>query len=139
MTTAAEPFRFPPEPVRNVRIRHLCQTSCGGPFAIVTLDFEPLPDEEFAPVAFDWPVRDRQRNRDLSGRYHYPREWLPDDLAQALEEGVAQALRALPADIRPAAWCTVTEAVWHEVDSHERGFRQAGAMAVREALRRCGR
>ncbi|MEU9117165.1 hypothetical protein AB0D04_36790 [Streptomyces sp. NPDC048483] len=138
MTTAAEPRRFPPEPVRNVEVFHVCQTSCGGPFAILTLDFAPLPEDECAPVVFDWPVRDRQQNRDLSYNGRYPREWLPDDLAQALEEGVRAALDALPADIRPAVRCTVTKARWHEADSHERGFREAGAMAVQRALQRCG-
>ncbi|AJT68407.1 hypothetical protein T261_6805 [Streptomyces lydicus] len=138
MTAVAEPRRFPPEAVRDVRIFHVCQSGCGGPFAIVTVDFEPLPDDEFAPVVFDWPVRDRLQNRDPSGGRRYPREWLPDDLAQALERGVRAALGELPEGVRAAAWCTVTKAVWHEVDSHERGFEQAGAMAVREALRRCG-
>ncbi|MEU9119142.1 hypothetical protein AB0C96_04670 [Streptomyces sp. NPDC048506] len=130
--------RFPPRAVRDVRIHHVRQTSCGGPFAIVRLDVEPLPDDEFAPVVFDWPVRDRQRNRDLRAPAGYPREWLPDAYARAWERGVRGALDALPAGLRAAAWCTVVEARWHEVDSHERGFEEAGAMAVREVLRRTG-
>ncbi|WP_053923532.1 hypothetical protein [Streptomyces chattanoogensis] len=128
-TAVTGPRRFPPEAVRDVRIFHVCQTGCGGPFAIVTVDFEPLPDDEFAPVVFDWPVRERRRN---------PEEWLPGEFVQALEQGVRNALDELPDDVRAAAWCTVTDARWHLVDSHERGFTQAGAMAVREALRRSG-
>lgn len=138
MTTAPEPRRFPPHPVRDVFIKHVCQTSCGGPFAIFTMDFEPLPDDEFAPVVFDWPARDRQHNRGPKHAARYARTWLPDEYVQALENGVRTALDGLPDGLRAAAWCTVTDARWHEVDSHERGFEQAGAMAVREALRRCG-
>ncbi|MEV0372531.1 hypothetical protein AB0I10_22320 [Streptomyces sp. NPDC050636] len=138
MTTAPEPRRFPPHPVRDVFVKHVCQTSCGGPFAIFTMDFEPLPDDGFAPVVFDWPVRDQQRNRDLRRGGRYAREWLPEEFVGALENGVRTALGELPEGVRAAARCTVTDARWHEVDSHERGFEQAGAMAVREALRRCG-
>ncbi|MFJ9417371.1 hypothetical protein ACIRPT_24775 [Streptomyces sp. NPDC101227] len=130
--------RFPPQPVREVSITHVRQTSCGGPFAIVTMDFEPLPDDELSPVVLDWPVRDRPEVREQRRAWPEDKEWV-GLLERALEQGVRNALDALGPDIRPAVRCIVTDFRWHPVDSGERGFVQAGEMAVREARRRCER
>ncbi|MFJ9417370.1 hypothetical protein ACIRPT_24770 [Streptomyces sp. NPDC101227] len=121
--------RFPPHRIPEVRIVHVSNGGCGGPHAVCTVDFDPLPDDEFAPVVFDWPERDRRRN---------PEKWLPGELARALERGITAALDDLPPGVRAAAWCTVTRVHWHEVDSRESAFERAGAMAVERALRRCG-
>ncbi|MFI9048890.1 hypothetical protein [Streptomyces sp. NPDC053427] len=130
--------RFPPQPVREVSIRNVRQTSCSGPFAIVTVDFEPLPDDEVAPVVFDWPVRDRPEVRERMRAWPEDQGWV-GLLERALEQGVRNALDALPPEIRPAVRCAVTDFRWHPVDSGEHAFVQAGAMAVREARRRCER
>ncbi|MEU9117164.1 hypothetical protein AB0D04_36785 [Streptomyces sp. NPDC048483] len=134
----AQPIRrFPPHPVRDVLIRNVRQNSCPGKFAIVTLDFAPLPDDESAPAVFDWPVRARPEIRRRIRAWPDDQEWL-GILERSLEQGVRNALDALPATIRPAVRCTVTELHWHEVDSNEWAFVRAGEMAVAEALRRCG-
>ncbi|MFI9048889.1 hypothetical protein [Streptomyces sp. NPDC053427] len=126
---APEARRFPPHRIPAVRIVHVGNGGCGSPHAVCTVDFDPLPDEEFAPVVVDWTERDRRRN---------PENWLPGEMARALERGIRTALDELPPDVRAATWCTVTGVHWHEADSRERAFEQAGAMAVQEALRRCG-
>ncbi|MFG2140891.1 hypothetical protein [Streptomyces sp. NPDC048650] len=137
MTTALgrQVRRFPPEPVRAVFVKIVCQTTCSGSLAIITMDFEPLGEETGGPVVFRWPERDRHQNRDPRRDRGIPREWLPQEFVEALEQGVRTALDALPPGVRPFVRCTVTDARWHEVDSSESDFIRAGEMAVEKALR----
>ncbi|MFC5181639.1 hypothetical protein [Actinomadura harenae] len=118
-----------PDAVRDVRIRYIKNIGSCGPFAIITVDFEPLPDgvtefdfvnlidETDLPPEFATAVAEGIR-RELLGELDY--EWevpLPQAGPDAL------AVRVI-----------LTEARWHEVDSSEYGFRKAGGLAVRRAL-----
>ncbi|MFC5745212.1 hypothetical protein [Actinomadura rugatobispora] len=115
--------------VRDVHVRYIKNIGACGPFAVITVDFEPLPDgvtefdfvnlvdEADLPPEFAEAVADGIR-RELLGDVDY--EWekpLPQAGPDALAVQVA-----------------LTDARWHEVDSGERGFRRAGRLAVRTAL-----
>ncbi|MDH6131782.1 hypothetical protein P3T37_001156 [Kitasatospora sp. MAA4] len=97
--------------VHGVHVRNVLQSGCGGPFAIVTLDFEPAGAASFACALSE--------------------EELPGEYREALAAGVRAESDA--AGVPLAA--VLRQARWHEVDSHARGFHEAGVHAVREALR----
>ncbi|HEY8482458.1 MAG TPA: hypothetical protein VIL71_21750 [Spirillospora sp.] len=115
--------------VRGVHIHYARNIGACGPFADITVDFEPLPDgasgftftnlvdPEDLPSEFAEAVAQGIR-RELLGDVEY--EWeepLPQAGPEALDVHV-----------------TLTDAKWHPVDSGESGFRRAGRMAVRAAL-----
>ncbi|WP_433476771.1 hypothetical protein ACQPZP_06745 [Spirillospora sp. CA-142024] len=118
-----------PNAVRDVHVKYAKNIGGCGPYAAITVDFEPLldgmtefdfvnfVDEADLPSEFAEAVADGIR-RELLGDVEY--EWekpLPQAGSDALAVQVA-----------------LTGARWHELDSSERGFRQAGRLAVRAAL-----
>ncbi|SEL85422.1 hypothetical protein [Streptacidiphilus jiangxiensis] len=122
-----EPVRFPVEAIRDIHIRHVKQTSC-GPFAIITVDFEPLPSSSTGvrlavPHDVELGYQGYVDHQELFG------------YLDAIAAGVRAELTA-EARTTPATRVLVRRIVIHEVDSSERGFRTAGELAAREALKR---
>ncbi|GAA2433636.1 hypothetical protein GCM10010191_54810 [Actinomadura vinacea] len=103
-----------PRPVRGVRAIYRKNIGACGPFADITVDFEPNPDGfEFVTLVGE---------DELEASY-----------AEAAREGIRQEL-AGRTDVR----VTLTAARVHEVDSNEIGFEQAGRLAVRQAVAALG-
>lgn len=96
--------------VRDVAVRHVSSgVGCGGPFAVITVDFVPTAGE-FRAVS----TADSDR--------------LPDYAVAAAVKGIREALGPWSVEV------TFTDGYWHEVDSAERHFTEAGRMAVTNAL-----
>lgn len=118
--------RFPPFPVRDVRIRHR-KINCAPHFADITVDFEPAEDD----ADFTFAVA-----ADLTVSYE-PAEDLPRFFAAAAA-GIEEHLRdpeyggGTPLSVK----VTLRAARADPFGSHERAFRIAGWLAAREALRR---
>ncbi|MEV3988980.1 hypothetical protein AB0J57_08715 [Streptomyces sp. NPDC049837] len=103
-----------PVPVPGVAVRYWYVGAC-GPFALFDADFEPPgPDGESELLNL------------------VPAKLLPPEYADALWEGVQEGLRGTTAAV------LLTHGRYHEVDSSERAFREAGEMAGRAALVRAG-
>ncbi|MFC8914530.1 hypothetical protein ACFT5C_02055 [Streptomyces sp. NPDC057116] len=103
-----------PVPVRGIAVRYWFVGAC-GPFALFDADFEPPGregDSEFLNLV--------------------PDRLLPAEYADALWEGIQEGLGGTSAAV------LLTRGRYHEVDSSEWGFRQAGEMAGRAALVRAG-
>ncbi|MEV5571291.1 hypothetical protein AB0L06_14670 [Spirillospora sp. NPDC052269] len=117
--------------VRDVHVRYIKNIGRCGPFAIITVDFEPSPD---GATEFDFVNLVDEKD-------------LPPEFAEAVADGIRRELlgdvehegqKPLP-QAGPdalAVQAALTGARWHEVDSSEYGFRQAGRLAVRMALDR---
>ncbi|MDA8371221.1 MAG: hypothetical protein M0026_15345 [Nocardiopsaceae bacterium] len=116
-----------PRAVSGVYVRHIRQTSCSGPFAVVWADVEPLPEDTVEDYAFA---------ADLPEVCRHPGEPLPAEFAAAFSDGVREAWE-LRGGGRPvfAARVVLRDAIWHETDSSEYGFRAAGRIAAHEVLR----
>lgn len=96
--------------IRDVTVRHVSRgVSCGGPFAIITVDFVPTAGEFRAASTADT-------------------DKLPDYAVAAAIEGIRKTLGESPVEV------TITDGYWHEVDSAERHFTDAGRMAAANAL-----
>lgn len=96
--------------IRDVAVRHVSRgVSCGGPFALITVDFVPTAGELRVVSTAD-------------------RDKLPDYAVAAAVEGMRKVLGESAVEV------TFTDGCWHEVDSAERHFTEAGRMAVTNAL-----
>ncbi|GHJ43611.1 hypothetical protein Cs7R123_09530 [Catellatospora sp. TT07R-123] len=117
--TAAVGLAF--QPVHDVRVRLVTAAACGV-YAVATTDFEPLPATSDLLFEFACELPDSR---------------LPWQLAEAFERGVHEQLCAAGADGAPPAPVRVRlrDARWHEVDSTESIFTEAGRRAAAEALR----
>jgi elongation factor G len=108
---------------RPVRVegRLIKQTGGHGQFAVVVLELEPLE----AGVGFIF------ENKITGGAI--PKEYIP-----AVEEGVREALKEGPLAKHPVVDLKVTlvDGKYHEVDSSERAFQTAGAIALRNGVLR---
>ncbi|MEV5986253.1 hypothetical protein AB0L85_14680 [Streptomyces sp. NPDC052051] len=113
---------FPPRPLRGVRAVYARQAGCPSDFADITVDFEPWEE------GIEFEVHADLRTRGFV---------TPDELAEyqkAVTIGIQEELTALEATTTVAV-ATVLRAVGiHEVDSRAGAFRQAGRLAVRQAL-----
>ena len=116
--------RFPPFPVRDVRIRHQ-KINCAPHFADITLDFEPAQNE----ADFTFVVAD-----DLTVDYT-PAEDLPRFFAAA-SAGIEEYLRDPEHGLTPSVHVTLHAARADAFGSHELAFKIAGWLAAREASRR---
>ena len=96
--------------IRDVAVRHVSRgVSCGGPFALITVDFVPTVGEFRAVSTAD-------------------SDKLPDHAVAAAVEGIRKKLGESSVEV------VFTDGYWHEVDSAERHFTEAGRMAVTNAL-----
>jgi len=108
---------------RPVRVegRLVKQTGGRGQYAVVVLEMEPL--EEGSGFVFE--------NKITGGAI--PKEYIP-----AVEAGILEAMKAGPLAKQPVVDIKVrlVDGKFHEVDSSERAFRLAGALALREGVLR---
>lgn len=118
MTSA--PRRFPPHPVRGVRIVHQ-KHSCAPHFALIEVDFEPAGEGFAFEVA-----------QGLTVAYE-PAEDLPRFFAAAAA-GIEEQLRLPEHGIVVATRVVLRRAHADTFGSHELAFKIAGYLAARKAL-----
>ncbi|MGW4227001.1 hypothetical protein ACWEG1_26480 [Streptomyces bauhiniae] len=116
------PRRFPPYPIRGVRVLHMKQ-NCAPQFAEIEVDFEPAAEGFVFEVA-----------RDLTVEYE-PADDLPRFFAAAAR-GIEEQLRLPEHGVVVAARVVLRRARADTFGSHERAFRIAGHLAARQAMRR---
>jgi len=97
------------------------QTGGRGQFAVVVVEFEPLPAG--SGFVFESAI--------VGGAI--PKEYVP-----AVERGIRSALEKGPLARMPVVdiKARLVDGKFHEVDSSERAFESAGALALREAMLR---
>jgi hypothetical protein len=98
------------EPIRGINVRYVKQSCCGA-FAIITVDFEPAYDYEFVS--------------------RVSADDLPPEYVEPVGEGIQEAVAGTELE---RARAVLTAARWHEVDSNEMSFREAGRRAVSAVL-----
>ncbi|MEU8678637.1 hypothetical protein [Streptomyces sp. NPDC048560] len=113
---------FPPHPIQGVRAIYARQASCPSDFADVTVDFEPRETGITFEIAADLAV---DGDDDPA--------WQAECQA-AVEAGIRDELTQPATGFSPAAAVVLRRMRFHPVDSHPRAFRQAGRLAVRNAL-----
>ncbi|MEU8974391.1 hypothetical protein AB0D11_34870 [Streptomyces monashensis] len=118
MTSAL--VRFPPYPIRGVRVLHQRQ-NCAPQFADITVDFEPAAEG----FAFQVP-------KGLTVAYE-PAEDLPHFFA-AIAAGIREQLSLPEHGVVTAARVVLREVRAHTLGSHELAFKIAGCLAARKAL-----
>ncbi len=110
---------------RPVRVegRLVKQSGGRGQYAVVVLDVEPL--SEGSGFSFE--------NKIVGGAV--PKEYIP-----AVEKGILDALKEGPFARQPVVDVKVSlvDGKYHEVDSNERAFAMAGALALRDAIMKGG-
>ncbi|MEV8047513.1 hypothetical protein AB0P02_27285 [Streptomyces griseoluteus] len=120
MTSA--PRRFPPYPIRGVRVLHRKQ-NCAPQFAEIEVDFEPAEEGFVFEVARDLAVD------------HEPADALPRFFAAAAL-GIEEQLRLTEHGVVVAARVILRRARADTFGSHERAFKIAGHLAARQAVAR---
>jgi hypothetical protein len=118
--------RFPPTPIRDVRIRHQ-KINCAPHFAEITVDFEPAGPDAAGDFTFELA-------EDLTVDYE-PADALPRFFAAA-SAGIEEYLRDPEHGITPSVHVTLRAARADTFGSHEPAFKIAGWLAAREASRR---
>lgn len=113
---------FPPHPIRDVRAVFVRQASCPSDFAEITVDFEPWETGVTFEAAADLAVD----GDDDPG-------WQAECRA-AVEVGIREELAQSGTGLAPATAIVLRRMRFHPVDSHPRAFRQAGRLAVRNAV-----
>ncbi|WP_420031491.1 hypothetical protein ACN2WE_00855 [Streptomyces sp. cg28] len=119
--TSALP-RFPPFPIRGVRVLHQKQ-NCAPHFAAIEVDFEPAAEGFTFEVALEGPV-DYEPSSDL------PRFFAA--AAAGMEEQLSSPEHAMVVATR----VVLRRARADMFGSHDLAFRIAGFLAAREALAR---
>jgi hypothetical protein len=122
MTSA--PSRFPPYPIRGVRVLHQRQ-NCAPHFAEIEVDFEPAAEGFVFEVAQGLTV-DYEPAEALSRFFAATAAGIEEQLSSP-EHGVVIATRVV---LRRARADTF--------GSHELAFKVAGHLAARKALERAG-
>ncbi len=110
------------QPIRDVRVRCGTQTNCGG-VAATTVDIEPHPTYTFV----------RALPPHLGNTADVE---LIDDCVAHFETGLREQLRAVCDGVLPPVRIVLRWILAHPVDSTPGRNRQAGHLAVTEALRR---
>ncbi|MET7370321.1 hypothetical protein ABZS61_31540 [Streptomyces sp. NPDC005566] len=113
---------FPPHPIRGVRAVYARQAGCPSDFAEVTVDFEPWETGITFETASELAVDGDDDP-----------QWQADCRA-AVEAGIREELTQSGTGLSPATAVVLRRMRFHPVDSHPRAFRQAGRLAVRNAL-----
>ncbi|MFD5584222.1 hypothetical protein ACFWII_10525 [Streptomyces sp. NPDC127063] len=122
MTSA--PSRFPPYPIRGVRVLHQRQ-NCAPHFAEIEVDFEPAAEGFVFEVA-----------QGLTMDYE-PAEALPRFFA-ATAVGIEEQLSSPEHGVVIATRVVLRRARADTFGSHELAFKVAGHLAARKALERAG-
>ncbi|MEW2250939.1 MULTISPECIES: hypothetical protein [unclassified Streptomyces] len=122
MTSA--PSRFPPYPIRGVRVLHQRQ-NCAPHFAEIEVDFEPAAEGFVFEVA-----------QGLTVDYE-PAEALPRFFA-ATAVGIEEQLSSPEHGVVIATRVVLRRARADTFGSHELAFKVAGHLAARKALERAG-
>ncbi|MFF9133183.1 hypothetical protein [Streptomyces sp. NPDC014806] len=122
MTSA--PSRFPPYPIRGVRVLHQRQ-NCAPHFAEIEVDFEPAAEGFVFEVA-----------QGLTVDYE-PAEALPRFFA-ATAAGIEEQLSSPEHGVVIATRVVLRRARADTFGSHELAFKVAGHLAARKALERAG-
>ncbi|WP_405551205.1 hypothetical protein [Streptomyces sp. NBC_01171] len=120
----SEPSRFPPYPIRGVRVLHSRQ-NCAPQFADIEVDFEPAAEGFVFEVA-----------RDLRVDYE-PAEALPRFFAAAAR-GIEEQLSLPEHGVVIATRVVLRHARADTFGSHELAFKIAGYLAARKAMERTG-
>jgi len=118
----SDPPRFPPYPIRGVRVLHQRQ-NCAPQFAEIVVDFEPTV------AGFAFRVAEG-----LTVDYE-PAEDLPRFFA-AVAAGIEEQLSLPRHRVVVATRAVLRQARAERIGSHELAFRVAGYLAAREALER---
>jgi hypothetical protein len=118
--------RFPPSPIRGVRIRHQ-KINCAPHFAEIVVDFEPAGPDAAGDFTFELA-------EDLTVDYE-PADALPRFFAAAAA-GIEEHLRDPEHGVVPSVKVTLRAARADTFGSHELAFKIAGWLSAREALRR---
>ncbi|MEU8953262.1 hypothetical protein AB0C93_03045 [Streptomyces sp. NPDC048518] len=116
--------RFPPYPIRGVRVLHQRQ-NCAPQFAEIEVDFEPAAEGFVFQTA-----------RGLTVEYE-PAEDLPLFFA-AVAAGIQEQLSLPEHGIVTATRVVLRRARADAFGSHELAFKIAGYLAARKALERIG-
>ncbi|MFE0674204.1 hypothetical protein [Streptomyces sp. NPDC058867] len=119
-----EPPRFPPYPMRGVRVLHV-KHSCAPHFAEIEVDFEP------AAEGFVFVV-----DQGLTVEYE-PAEVLPRFFAAAAQ-GIREQLHVPGHGLVIATRVVLRRARADSFGSHDLAFKIAGSLAARKALERAG-
>ncbi|MFF3541558.1 hypothetical protein [Streptomyces platensis] len=122
MTSA--PTRFPPYPIRGVRVLHQ-RHNCAPHFAEITVDFEP------AAEGFSFEVAEG-----LTVEYE-PAGDLPP-FFDAVAAGIKEQLSLPEHGVVTAAKVVLRQAHAETFGSHELAFKIAGYLAARKALEHTG-
>ncbi|MEU6841791.1 hypothetical protein ABZ930_07970 [Streptomyces sp. NPDC046716] len=117
---SSAPHRFPPHPIRGVRVLHQKQ-NCAPQFAQIEVDFEPAAAGFTFEVALESPV-DYEPSADL------PRFFA------AAAAGIEEQLSLAEHDIVIATRVVLRHARADRFGSRELAFRIAGFLAARKAL-----
>ncbi|NUS10658.1 MAG: hypothetical protein HOY69_04505 [Streptomyces sp.] len=112
--------RFPPYPIRGVRVLHVKQ-NCAPHFALIVVDFEPA-DEGVAFEVAEGLTPDYEPAGDLPGFFAAVAAGIEEQLGLP-EHGVVAATRVVLRQARAEA-----------VGSHRLAFKIAGYTAARKAL-----
>ncbi|MEA3408385.1 MAG: elongation factor G [Chloroflexota bacterium] len=108
---------------RPIRVegRLIKQSGGHGQYAVVVVDLEPL--ETGSGFVFEEEIRGGA----------IPKEYIP-----AVEKGIISAMQEGPLAKQPVVdiKATLVDGKYHEVDSSEQAFETAGAMALRDGLKR---
>ncbi|MET8685157.1 hypothetical protein ABZV77_13155 [Streptomyces sp. NPDC004732] len=116
--------RFPPYPIRGVRVLHQKQ-NCAPHFAEIEVDFEPATEGFIFDVA-----------KGLTVEYE-PAEDLPRFFAAA-STGIQELLRSPEHEFVIATRVVLRRARADTFGSHELAFKVAGYLAARTAVERLG-
>lgn len=115
------PLRFPPQPIRGVRVLHQKQ-NCAPHFAAIEVDFEPAAEGFVFEVAEGLRVD------------YEPAADLPRFFA-AVAAGINEQLNLPEQGVVAATKVVLRQARAETMGSHELAFRIAGCLAAQKALR----
>lgn len=97
--------------------KYIRQSSSADSYGHVVLKIEPSDLREELPI-----------------RWEVPPDLIPEEFRNAIIEGIEECLSEWGEDHSQRFLVTVTGGRYHEVDSHNRAFRTASSLAMKDAL-----
>ncbi len=117
----------------QARGTHKKQTGGRGQFGDATITVEPCTAEQAEANEWDWQDGVAFENKIVGGAI--PKEYIPSVAAGAREAARSGVLAGYPLiNVK----ITLIDGSYHEVDSSQIAFEQAGILAFREAVRKAG-